>query len=335
MLQALINGVLTTPQKNFKGKCQFCGDVMIAKCGTMKIAHWAHKVRECDEWQVGKETEWHINWKKTVGLDFAEKKLIREDRFHIADILIPDKEGKIDLIIEFQNSPLSQIEILEREKFYGDRLIWILNGTNLDDKFTYDDSFSSHKISDWHFKLTLEPNFFPQRSTNEKSSYVLKSSYFQFDKDFEEFILKQGFIKDEETFLTINQIKKIGLKPYQKVPERTYYMPIKSFDFDVWLDFKLNLSKKIYDFFRELTKDEREEALKQDIIKDVKYKWKNARKHYNIAKRPVYIDLNDNYIFQVHNSFVEGSSDGKLIKKDRFIERIKERTKYSQLSFKF
>ena len=61
---ALVDNDKLESTKGLKGTCQICGSELIAKCGTVKINHWAHKgTRICDpRWE--NETEWHRIWKK-------------------------------------------------------------------------------------------------------------------------------------------------------------------------------------------------------------------------------------------------------------------------------
>jgi len=101
-----------------KGTCPTCGEPLLAKCGEIKIWHWAHVARlECDSWQEH-ETEWHRGWKLLVPSDRAEVCMGE----HRADIL-----GLEDCVIELQHSPISPKDIRGREAFYG-KMIWLLDG---------------------------------------------------------------------------------------------------------------------------------------------------------------------------------------------------------------
>lgn len=60
---ALINGDKAEATKGAKGVCPSCGSELIAKCGEVKVDHWAHKGnRNCDPWWEN-ETDWHRSWK--------------------------------------------------------------------------------------------------------------------------------------------------------------------------------------------------------------------------------------------------------------------------------
>jgi len=105
-----------------EAKCDLCEGELTPKCGVVKSWHWAHKSKvDCDNWYEP-ETEWHVNWKNEFP---KEQQEIKMDN-HRADV--KTKEG---LIIEFQNSSISPDDICDREKFYGDNMIWILNGETL------------------------------------------------------------------------------------------------------------------------------------------------------------------------------------------------------------
>ena len=63
MKYALVNGKPAESEPKLIGKCRICGADMTARCGKIKVWHWAHKgKRICDSyWE--KETEWHREWK--------------------------------------------------------------------------------------------------------------------------------------------------------------------------------------------------------------------------------------------------------------------------------
>lgn len=124
MKYSLVNNIKTKPFKGGKGNCIYCGQQTIAKCGSIKIHHWAHKSLEnCDPWWEN-ETEWHRKWKNYFPENWQEivhfDDVTREK--HIADVKTDQ-----NLIIEFQNSPISIEEVNSRESFYKN-MIWIVNG---------------------------------------------------------------------------------------------------------------------------------------------------------------------------------------------------------------
>lgn len=107
--------------RHAKGFCTICKEPMIAKCGNIKIHHWAHKSsKNCDPWWEN-ESDWHRKWKNLVHKDFRENVIEKNGIKHRADIQL-----LFEVIIEFQKSPLSLDERLEREIFY-ENMVWVIH----------------------------------------------------------------------------------------------------------------------------------------------------------------------------------------------------------------
>lgn len=125
---ALVNGEKTEAQPGLRrGTCIFCQSDTIAKCGSVKIWHWAHKSKvACDPWWEN-ETEWHRAWKNHFPKDWQE--YLHTDpatqEKHIADI-----QTSTGLVIEFQHSSIRSEEMQKREVFYKN-MIWVVDGTRL------------------------------------------------------------------------------------------------------------------------------------------------------------------------------------------------------------
>ncbi|MBL1142614.1 MAG: hypothetical protein HND53_11325 [Proteobacteria bacterium] len=121
---ALINGDRVEATKGAKGFCICCGSELIAKCGEVKVHHWAHKGnRNCDRWWEN-ETEWHRSWKGKFPLDWQE--VVHFDgsgEKHIADV-----KTQSGWTLEFQHSYLNSEERRSRNTFYS-KLIWVVDGT--------------------------------------------------------------------------------------------------------------------------------------------------------------------------------------------------------------
>jgi competence protein CoiA len=131
MKYSLVDNIKSEPFKGGKGNCILCGRETIAKCGIIKVHHWAHKsLKNCDPWWEN-ETEWHRKWKNYFPNEWQE--IIHFDEItgekHIADVKTSN-----GLVIEFQNSPMSIEELKSREKFYKN-MIWIINGKSFKKNF--------------------------------------------------------------------------------------------------------------------------------------------------------------------------------------------------------
>lgn len=123
---ALVDGVRTPPSSGINGHCPVCEREMIAKCGEIRVHHWAHRgKRVCDHWWET-ETEWHRSWKNKFEIGWHENiRHANDGEKHIADIRTPH-----DLVIEFQHSAISAEERAAREAFYGN-MVWVVDGTRL------------------------------------------------------------------------------------------------------------------------------------------------------------------------------------------------------------
>jgi hypothetical protein len=107
-----------------RGVC-FCGSELIAKCGSVRINHWAHMGdRPCDPWY--EETEWHRSWKNRFPVAWQEIGHKAENgEWHFADV-------KTDQgwVLEFQHSNIKPVERLARNTFYHPKLVWVVDGAS-------------------------------------------------------------------------------------------------------------------------------------------------------------------------------------------------------------
>lgn len=124
---AILNGTRVEAAPGLSAECPQCGKAVVAKCGPIRVWHWAHLgKRTCDPWWEN-QTPWHHGWKSEFPADWRE--FIAEDgngERHIADIKTPH-----GLCIEFQHSHLRPHERAAREVFYCPNLAWVVDGTRL------------------------------------------------------------------------------------------------------------------------------------------------------------------------------------------------------------
>ncbi len=131
MQYAIVEGKRSEPLKGLRGNCIGCGKAVIAKCGSIKLHHWAHEtLKDCDSWQEN-ETEWHRAWKNNFPESFREKPFNDKTtgEIHRADIHTDN-----GITIEFQNSSISIEEVKSRDLFYQ-KLIWVVNGIHFQNNF--------------------------------------------------------------------------------------------------------------------------------------------------------------------------------------------------------
>lgn len=117
LLYAMVNGQKTLPSRGERGTCLHCGGDVLAKCGSIRVHHWAHRSgRDCDTWSEG-IGPWHLWWQGQVRPEFVEVPVGR----HRADIL-----GSGNLVIELQHSAISPEAVRERETHYG-AMLWLID----------------------------------------------------------------------------------------------------------------------------------------------------------------------------------------------------------------
>lgn len=121
---AVVNEQRQEARPNLSAECPSCSRPMIAKCGEVRIWHWAHQGNHlCDPWGEN-ETEWHRSWKAQFPDDWQEVVHNAENGIkHIADV-----KTERGWVIEFQHSHLKPEERRSRDAFYA-KLVWVVDGT--------------------------------------------------------------------------------------------------------------------------------------------------------------------------------------------------------------
>lgn len=124
MKYALANGQRQEARPGLSGECQGCASPMVAKCGEVRIWHWAHLgMRVCDSWWEN-ETEWHRSWKGQFPSPWQEFVHQAESaEKHIADVRTDH-----GWVIEFQHSHVKPEERRSRDAFYQ-KLVWVVDAT--------------------------------------------------------------------------------------------------------------------------------------------------------------------------------------------------------------
>ncbi len=111
-----------TPDKFLQSICGFCGGDIFAKCGGIRIWHWAHKSETSD--CTGKEeTAWHREWKDEFPELCQEVIVEHNGKKHRADVIF---DG---IVYEFQSQSMRTEDMLERERFWcqtGRGFAWVI-----------------------------------------------------------------------------------------------------------------------------------------------------------------------------------------------------------------
>ena len=112
-------------QPGVVSECPICNTPLIAKCGKVKIWHWAHQNNlECDHWWES-VSQWHLDWQALVKPQYREV-VVGE---HRADIRLSNGQ-----VIELQKSSIPEEQVIERELFYDD-MVWVFEGKSFVERF--------------------------------------------------------------------------------------------------------------------------------------------------------------------------------------------------------
>jgi|WetSurMetagenome_2_1015567.scaffolds.fasta_scaffold138029_2 competence CoiA-like predicted nuclease len=170
--------------KKSVGYCPDCGSKLIPKCGMIKIDHWAHTPNsDCHQYEP--MSEWHLRWqlsmRNPVGGVNIEVPVVIGEKYKRADLVTHD-----GIIIEFQHSPMSLEERLERESHYktekNSGILWVIHPSIKSSK-TWDKETNSKifvDIGDVLYDLHVSTN-------NERRSFSFgyeKKNSAIFSKDF-------------------------------------------------------------------------------------------------------------------------------------------------------
>ncbi|HJC53172.1 MAG TPA: hypothetical protein H9933_07505 [Candidatus Alistipes merdavium] len=172
MLFALVNNKRERALPGLSGICPFCGQKMIAKCGTQRINHWAHNnTLTCDNWQRT-ETEWHRAWKNEFPQEWQE---VIFNNSSVGEKHIADVYTEHGIVLEFQHSHLNERERYSREYFYG-KMIWVVDALRLKGSISklvmhFKDSMGVTKTPALFLTPTPE-QCFPQEWTNRSVPVV-------------------------------------------------------------------------------------------------------------------------------------------------------------------
>ena len=128
------HGRLTAATPDATATCPACGQPVRAKCGPIKIWHWAHHATDCDPW-AEPETRWHFVWKLTLATDKrADLEIVRTHHgiTHRADAVLPS-----GTVVELQHGYLPFGDISAREEFWtatNGKVIFIYDTTRFTDR---------------------------------------------------------------------------------------------------------------------------------------------------------------------------------------------------------
>lgn len=288
MQYALVNDSKTTALPKTRGVCVFCSDQVQSKCGKIKIWHWSHKAeRNCDEW-FEPETEWHRNWKLNFEKENTEVIIKKGEKRHIADVYT--KQG---IVIELQNSPIDVETIKAREIFYGERMLWIINGHKFKDRFkTFQGNREfTFKVDESYGRRDL-PSFLFKAYTRMSVYWIINLNSQHVPEEFSSLIIKNNFDYD--------LLRKYYFKP-------TVYN-------------ELDLTNEFINALKALAKDHL--YLKNHYCLR-RFEWLNTRSSWKDAMRPVFIDFGEDHLWYILEGMGQPRGICNLVEKSVFLKKYK------------
>lgn len=270
-----------------RAKCPICDSLLIAKCGEFNVWHWAHERKSvCDGWNYEPKTDWHIKWQNHFLEDQTEVYIYGNNEYHRADILT--NKG---LVIEIQNSPISPEDIYLRESFYGD-MIWIINSKEFKHNLRFK-NFAFDTGSEIWFRWVYQ---YPSNSEFDFSIIIPDDDIWN---NVVNAVNHCEFIKDfnEEKGIEHWVIRK-GI--YYKLPS-DIYNAFTSFLLDQKLICNLDESK----------------------IYKTNFKWLHLRKIWTSASSPIFIDLNNGFLFYIKTLYENGNGYGMIVSKQYFLKKYR------------
>lgn len=281
--------------------CPCCDAELTAKCGKIKVHHWAHKhYHNCDHWWET-ETVWHRNWKNKFPFDWQERVKVDpiNNEKHIADVLIPNKE----LIIEFQNSSISRDELESRERFYK-KMIWVVNAQKF---FILTSPIKSmynglKEIEVKHSKVPLNTRIIvPHDIVNKIDSYRLRTLQNVKNGFFEKEINNLMGLFDQEIEILVSRI-------HTDIPQN--WKGVAAVDVK-----KKLLQSVIAEALKKVdTMIENNRSL-DEANQYYQYFWVQRRKVWNYAKQHVFLDTGKELLWMMSDSILKKVPTNKFVKK--------------------
>ncbi len=150
--------------------CPDCGESVIHKKGMHNKPYFAHKQDSACVYGLNKDNKspWHIRMQNIFPPESLEVRFYDEETKelkYIADVFLKE----CNTVIEFQHSPISDVEFLGRTLFHlnaGRRIVWIFDESNDKNEFGRLKE-SEYGLSDWiHSNLEFDWPKSPRKMLN-------------------------------------------------------------------------------------------------------------------------------------------------------------------------
>jgi|GEM_PF-751246 len=307
MLYAIRDNEKIEPSPRAKGLCPYCERIVRARCGEIYTWHWAHtKAESCEGWWEP-ESEWHRQWKKLFPKDNVEVVIVKNGIKHIADILT---DGGV--VIELQNSSIQSTVIKRRESFYGERMLWVINGIGFKHNFYISTSAidldrNYIRPNDSLFNIQLEKSRIPKNLVKASLTMAVKLNGLCQEEKLEKVLhgLEFEYLPDKKIYWR------------RRVIDNTYHLK--------WLISHLNNYNREY--LPEYYIEENGQAHKASNTKvpvsksETRFEWTHSRQSWRVSERHVFIDFGDQNLFHVLSGMGSSSGRGTLVTKKKFLNK--------------
>jgi hypothetical protein len=297
MQYAIVDGNKVEATKSGeRGKCQGCGNEVVAKCGEIKINHWAHLSSQQCDFEREPETEWHREWKSHFkNLEVRQEK--------DGEVCIADALNSKGVAIEFQHSPINAETIKKRERVHG-KVIWVVDCRSKDVRY------GKESI------LTDE-----QRKHNadikKQMDNLLNASFHKYITDFSEG-LYDG-VSEYINATTSAIISRDYLKRYHKKKMGAFYMHTKTM-----LKIEIeDLIKGIYYNHLQKTNQQFIDLNNQKVKpqKVLTYNWVRASAVWSFIKLNLFLQVDNNTLLYVKDNLNIDKGRCTKIDKKEFLRR--------------
>jgi competence CoiA-like predicted nuclease len=273
--------------------CPGCESEVNAKCGSTNIWHWAHdSLEDCDNWKYEPKTKWHLHWQNRFHKDDIEKVIVKNKKFHIADIV-----GNNDVVIEIQNSPISAEEIIARELFY-EKMIWILNG--------------------YQFAENIKIIGFP--TSIEMDSL---KAFINYEREYSSFPrkIKLNVPLDDDFAIETCLLANPDMYRQDEHEENVWYIdnPHSLNNFSLPSDLRsAYIAYALHEQFMAKIKDEEKSY-------PIHFEWLRKRRSWMQSTMPIFIDISYNFMILITEHRFGRHFQGKVITKQRFFAKYRKR----------
>ena len=142
--------------------CPNCKRKVFSKCGEVRIWHWSHHISESCELSKIIDSVWRYNWIKKASKQKVEKIL----NGYSVDIL-----GNNNSKIMFVGTKIDINELVNREKAFKDRIIWVLKADGIRSLKFYSHNYG-HDNKDTHYSFVWQRTRKEWLTLNKEISFL-------------------------------------------------------------------------------------------------------------------------------------------------------------------